>query len=238
MKDKIFEMYKSIKVGKNEICNICNAEGNMEIPLSIYFVGDKFHLQNDTILFVGKTAVGGEDIGPIVEDTFTDATDFGKLSIDLEEAWSKRRAFYSYTNEVIKRYYGSYEDGKQYIALTNIVKCNNCSTKDQTTYKTKEHCINELKVFWKEVEILKPKKIIFYTGRDYDDFINSGEFKCEEIYLNDKQNCWWHGKFIFNQSYSCEFLRIYHPDYMRYIGGNAKEEYISKVVAWLQQTKK
>jgi hypothetical protein len=113
MKDKIFEMYKSIKVGKNEICNICNAEGNMEIPLSIYFVGDKFHLQNDTILFVGKTAVGGEDIGPIVEDTFTDATDFGKLSIDLEEAWSKRRAFYSYTNEVIKRYYGSYEDGKQ-----------------------------------------------------------------------------------------------------------------------------
>jgi hypothetical protein len=43
MKETIFEMYKNIPVGKNEICKECNKDGDLETPLSIYFVGEKFH---------------------------------------------------------------------------------------------------------------------------------------------------------------------------------------------------
>jgi len=234
MKEAIFQMYKNISIGCNEICKKCNKDGELEIPLSIYFIGEKFYSSEDTVLFVGKTAVGGEGIGEVVDDFFTDSTEFGKQSLDLEEEWSTRRAFYSYTNEIIKRYYGSYEVGSQFAALTNIVKCNNGSTTDQTTYEIKQHCINDLKVIWKEVEILRPKRIIFYTGRDYDDFIDA--FKpnnfttCVDV-EDDEINCWWHRKFMnVDGSTACEILRIYHPS------RQGKEEYVSKVVDWLRKT--
>ena len=99
MKDRIFEMYKSISVGNNQICSECNNEGALGKPVSIYFIGENFHRSDDTILFVGKTAVGGLGIGPFIDNLFTDATAFGELSLDLKEVNAKRRAFYSYTSE-------------------------------------------------------------------------------------------------------------------------------------------
>jgi hypothetical protein len=242
MKEAIFEMYKRISVGKNDICKECNPNGLLEIPLSIYYVGKEFHSSDDTILFVGKTAVGGEGIGVVVDDTFTDATKFGEESLDLREEMSTRRAFYTYTNEIIKRYYGSYERGKQFVALTNIVKCNNGSTKDETTNEIKEHCCEQLKVIWNEVEILNPRRIIFYTGRWYDDWIDSylpiGCFADKKNNIeDDEKNCWWHKQFCKEGRVILDILRTYHPDYMWRKGGNAGEEYISKVVAWLHQTK-
>lgn len=242
MKEAIFEMYKRISVGKNTICKECNPNGLLEIPLSIYYIGEKFHSSGDTILFVGKTAVGGEGIGVVVDDTFTDATNFGESSLDLKEGMSNRRAFYSFTNEIIRRYYGTYELGKKFVALTNIVKCNNGSTKDQTSNFTKANCVDKLGVIWKEVEILKPKRIIFYTGTNYDDFIDNflpvGYSTLDNV-EDDEINCWWHKQFYNNEgTVICDILRIYHPDYMKYIGGQAAEGYISKVVAWLEQTKK
>lgn len=235
MKEIIFEMYKNISVGKNEICKACNKDEALEKPLSIYFIGENFLSSNDTILFVGKTAVGGEGIGDFIDDTFTDATNFGKLSLDLEEEYATRRAFYSYTNEIVKRYYGSYDEGSKFVALTNIVKCNNTSTNDETTYSVKQHCIDKLGVIWKEVEILKPKRIIFYTGRHYDDFIENFRptnfFSFADI-ADDETNCWWHRKFTDKDGGTiCELLRIFHPMLQ------GKENYVTKVVSWLQLTK-
>ena len=242
MKDRIFEMYKSISVGNNQICSECNNEGALGKPVSIYFIGKNFHSSDDTILFVGKTAVGGLDVGPFVDDLFTDATAFGELSLDLKEKNAKTRAFYSYTNEIVTQYYGSFEIGKQFIALSNLVKCNNASTKDETSYHIMEHCINSLRVTWREIEILKPKRIIFYTGNtDYDDFIENFEPENYDDYFpieGDRSGPWWHGRYVDeNQVSICDILRINHPDRMRYIGGNAKENYISKVVDWLHKTK-
>ena len=236
MKEKIFEMYKSISVGKNQICSECNNEGALGKPLSIYFIGDNFHASDDTILFVGKTAVGGEGIGPFIDNLFTDATEFGELSLDLKEKYATGRAFYSYTNEIIKQYYGSYEIGKQFIALTNLVKCNNASTNDETPPHVMQHCINDLKVTWREIEILKPKRIIFYTARGYDDFIDNFEpieyFEYIDV-ANDESNCWWHRKFLDeNKNTICDFLRIFHPSRKN------KEEYVSNVVEWLNETKR
>jgi hypothetical protein len=238
MKETIFEMYKNISVGRSAICQECNKDGELDFPLSIYFVGEKFHPSADTVLFVGKTAVGGEGIGAFINDSFYDTTDFGEKSLDGN---AHKSSFYSYTNEIIETYYGSYEEGKKFTALTNLVKCNNGSTKDETTYVIKEHCINHLKVIWREVEILKPKRIIFYTGRDYDDFIDAfipDNFCSYNDIEDNEQECWWHRQFVNKDNITvCDILRVYHPDYMRYVGGQAKENYISKIVDWLQRTK-
>jgi|JI6StandDraft_1071083.scaffolds.fasta_scaffold64287_2 hypothetical protein len=240
MKEAIFEMYKTISVGKNEICKVCNKDKKLEKPLSIYFIGEQFNSSKDTILFVGKTAVGGEEIGDFIDDTFTDATDFGKISLNLTERYSRQRAFYFYTNEIVKRHYGSYDEGCKSIALTNIVKCNNASTIDKTTNSIKDNCINKLGIIWKEVEILNPKRIIFYTGRHYDDFINNFrpvDFSSYIDIAHDENSFWWHRQFKDKSGKTiCDVLRIYHPDYIRHIKGNPKEQYISKVVTWLKQT--
>jgi hypothetical protein len=241
MKDAIFEMYRQLSLGKNDICRECNPNDKLEIPLAIYYVGDEFHSSNDTIFFVGKTAVGGEGIGVEVDGLFTDTKGFGEESLDLTERRSKQRKIYTYTHEIIKRYYGSYELGKKFIALSNSVKCNDGSTVDNTTDEIRENCMDKLKVIWKELEILNPKRIIFYTGRKYDDFIDrfnpSGCFKSEHIEDNEI-DCWWHKRFYKqDMTVLCDILRVYHPDVFRFIGDEDGEEYINKIVNWLQQTK-
>jgi len=235
MKDTIFEMYKSISVGKNQICLECNNEGALGKPLSIYFIGENFKTSDDTILFVGKTAIGGEGIGPFIDNLFTDGTEFGELSLDLKEEYATRRAFYSYTHDIVAQYYGSYENGKKHIALTNLVKCNNASTNDETPPSVKQCCINDLQVIWKEIEILQPKRIVFYTGRNYDDYIDNFEplnyFECIDI-VDDDPGCWWHRKFLDNNKNTiCDFLRVFHPS------RQGKEEFVSNVVDWLNETK-
>ena len=208
-------MYQDISIGNNEICKECNKEGIMEIPLSIYYIGENF-INGDSILFVGKTAVGGEGIGPVVADAFTDATVFGKLSIDGEEENSNVRAFYSYTRNIISSYYGDYETGKKFIALTNIVKCNNTTTNDTTDYRTMDFCINKLGAIWKEFEILAPKRVIFYTNTYYDDFIDEFRPKNYEkfedlsdknIEIGSKNSPWWHRRFYDkNDKILCDIL--------------------------------
>jgi len=236
MKQELFKLYTDIKLGQNEICHSCiSNEDSLTRPLSYYYADKEFNNFDDTVLFVGKTAIGGDDF-PLTNLLFSDATNFGELSLDLKEEYATRRAFYSYTNEIIKRYYGSYEVGKKFIALTNIVKCNNTSTKDETSLNMKTHCIDKLQVIWKEIEILNPKRVIFYTARHYDDFIRkfkpTGCIKIVDI-IDNYCDCWWHRKFLDNKgNIIFDFLRIYHPE------RKPKEDYVAKVVKWLKETKR
>ncbi len=239
MKEQIFKMYKEISIGKNEICNECKKhDSKLNSPVSIYHVGEEFDKSNDTILFVGKTAVGGdgEFSGlPFDEDKlFIDATKFGEKSLDGNE---HKSPFYSYTKEIIEKYYGSYENGKKYIAFSNMVKCNNGTTEDTTEYQVQEHCVNKLRVIWKEVEILYPKRIIFYTHTTYDYFIEKyfKESNLENIidFKTSPIGPQWHGRCTDkNNNIICEFLRLGHPQ------GKIKDEFVNVVVRWLQSTKK
>ncbi len=246
MKVEIFKMYQDISIGKNEICRKCNESGNMEKPLSLYYVGDKFKKGADTILFVGKTAVGGENFEPEYQgdfkcDLFTDATKFGEKSLDLIEPWSTSRPFYHYTYDIVENYYETYEKGKCYIGLTNIVKCNNTTTEDTSDYQVKEFCINELGVIWKEIELLSPKRVIFYTNVYYDDFIDAftpkncvkvEDLKDTRLNIGEKTTPWWHRRFLNEENeIICDFLRLGHPQMMK------KQEYVNEVVKWLNETK-
>lgn len=234
MKNEIFKMYNQIAIGKNDICLKCKINEDLTLPLSIYHASENFSNLSNTVMFVGKNAVGSP--GKISEDSlFMDATDFGKESIDLLEEYATRRAFYSYSHEIIKRHFGSYDMGKDYVALSNIIKCNNKSTQDATSYNMKNNCINDLGVIWKEVEILNPKRIIFYTARHYDEFIKNYEPKgyTEIIDVVDVDaECWMHRKYLDNNGIVIrEILRTYHPERKN------KEIFVNKICKWLEETK-
>jgi hypothetical protein len=235
MKEEIFKMYSDLRIGENEVCKSCRSnEEFLTRPLSIYHVGENFSKEKDTILFVGKTAIGGDDF-PCIDNLFSDGTPFGTQNLDMMHKDSKMRSFYSYTHDIIEKYYGDYESGKKNIALTNMVKCNDTSTEDLTTYNVKDHCINKIGVIWKEIEILKPRRIIFYTGRKYDDYIDNFEPIGYSRYLDevvDEPNCIWHRRYFNNEDeIILDILRVYHPQ------RQDKEKFIGSAVSWLKTTK-
>jgi len=244
MKQDIFEMYKELNLGNCVTCKECrlaNINRPLYEPVSIWTIGENFSNSKDKILFIGKTARGGdESIGTFIDNSFYDATEFGTNSLALDGYSSP---YYSYTNEIIKRYFGTFEEGKKNIAFTNLVKCNNGTTKDSTIWTTKILCLDKMKVVWKELEILKPQRIIFYSHTDYDYFIenyfnaNAYRFiditnKAHCISIGNKYSFWWHRDFYNeNGNKVLSFLRLSHPERL------LKEDYVNNVVRWLKQTK-
>ncbi len=241
MKESIFDLYNGMNLGNCDICKECKSANNYGLfnPVSIWTIGENFHNSNDKILFVGKTARGGdEDIGPLINNSFIDATDFGDEALD-SISWP----YYSYTKEIIKRYFGTYEEGKKNIAFTNLIKCNNGTTQDTTIWETKLNCLDKLGVVWKEIEILRPKRIVFYSHKDYDYFIDKmrPSFTSECIDITDKEHYipigmkysyWWHRDFLGPQGQILlSFLRLSHPERKK------KEDYVKNVVQWLTKTK-
>lgn len=241
MKNQVFEAYKELNLGNCKVCIQCKEinENKLYYPLSIYSIGENFHNSTDTILFVGKTARGGEeDMGILINNSFIDVTEFGNNALD-NSSWH----FYAYTREIIKNYFGSYEEGKKNIAFTNLIKCNSGTTQDATLWDTKMNCLENLSVVWKEIEVLKPKRIIFYTHKDYDYFINrflpsfSNNYKditdLEHKIQIGKKNCfWWHRDYLgSNGEVLMSFLRLSHPERKK------KVDYVNSVVTWLNSTK-
>jgi hypothetical protein len=252
MKNEIFDLYKKLQLGNCETCHECrkaNLANAPEFydPVSIYTIGENFKNSDDTILFVGKTARGGDDnaLGSYIDETHTittaiDATKFGEDALDGKGYTS---AYYTYTNEIIKEYFGSYEEGRKNIALTNLVKCNNGTQPDTSIGATKLNCIENLRDILSEVEILIPTRIIFYSNTGYDYFIdkflpsfasttlNITE-KDHKIEVGEKHPLWWHRDFFdANGKKNMSFLRLSHPERL------SKADYVNNVVEWLQRTK-
>jgi hypothetical protein len=247
MKKKLFEMYESIEIGKNPICQECRKNRGFEIPLSFYHIGERFLEDTDNVVFVGKTAVGGANFEDkfrreVQSELFTDATQFGIESLRLNEKWATSRPFYSYTHEIIKTYFGEIETGLQKSAMTNLVKCNNSSTDDVTPFEVKQKCLNEVKVVWQELELINANRVIFYTHNNYDPFILNFTPKntvtTEDIFdinhkvkIGQKEMPWWYRKFTLTDGSTKHFLRIGHPQM------KSKSAFISNVVDWLNETK-
>jgi hypothetical protein len=247
MKDQVFKMYEQLQIGRNQICQICRSKADLEIPLSFYHIGENFNDDQDNVVFIGKTAVGGANFGENYKgdyqtDLFTDATNFGIQSLKLNEKWSKSRPFYNYTNEIIGSYFDNIEIGLSKSAMTNIVKCNNASTQDETPQIIKSQCINELGIIWKEIELMNATRVVFYTHNKYDEFIdqykpeNTIDFqdildKKHHVNVGAKQMPWWHRQFMLSDGSTKHFLRVGHPERKN------RTEFVSYVVDWLKQTK-
>jgi len=162
--DEVHQMYKKIKLSNNPVCNKCKPLH--KTPVSIWYVGSKFTHDKYKILFVGKTGRDAWDINKKL----------GYDSLPKEEVEDRflnyTNQFWMYTREIVSEIHGSPEKGLHRIAFTNIMKCPDTATVDTTDDSVKDNCILKLGVIQKEIEILKPKNVIFYTGPQYDDQID------------------------------------------------------------------
>ncbi len=145
--------------------------------------------------------------------------------------------YWNYTKEIAKRLYGSAEEGWKRIAFSNIIKCNNSDSVDTATYEMKKYCIVELGVIWKEIEILQPKNVVFYTHWHYDDFIDKFIVGDQYKDITDrnhkipnglKEISWWHREFYKDEKLIMRMLRTSHPERQQ------KEGFVSKIVEWIK----
>lgn len=239
MKDDIINKLLNDKIGLNDICKGCKQQNNMfTTPLTPYLISNKSIDPENRIMFIGKVA-RGEDVGFKIEDNLEDVTEFGEQSL-RNSSW----AFYSYTKEIVETYYGDFERALPHISFSNMVKCNNETMNDTTPYDAKICCIEKNRFIWKEVEIIEPKRLIFYTHSYYDNFIN--DYRPQNYHrhkditdinfsvpIGAKVSLYWHREFYDKSgNIICKFLRVSHPMMQR------RRDFIDCVLNWLREAGK
>lgn len=239
MKQSIINMLLLDKIGLNEVCINCKAKNNMvTTPQTPYIISNNSTLTKDRIMFIGKVA-RGDGFGEMIEDNLEDVTSFGEELLS-DSAW----AYYAYTREIIERYYGDLDKAIEHISFANIMKCNNETTNDSTPWDAKICCIDKNQFIWKEINIIKPKRIIFYTHYYYDLFIENFRplnydsikditDKNHRIKIGMKTSLYWHREFYDkDNNIICTFLRVSHPMLKN------KNDFVQMIISWLLQTVK
>lgn len=181
---QVLKMYKDLHFLQNPTCEVCKPKHKN--PLSLWQVGNKFAEDEHKILFVGKTARG--DWGEPESNGYSQKP----LRVAGKRFLKGGSPYWRYTCEIVSKLYGSPEEGWDRIAFTNIIKCPDTKTVDKTEDSVKENCICKLAVIQKEIEILEPKNVIFYTGNKYDRYIDNlinelkVYFKAERIDIKER----------------------------------------------------
>lgn len=222
---RLSALYQSIDFGRNEVCRSCRRESpGLMRPVGAWAVGKNFYLHEIRLLFVGKNARGEPgDLRQGFRSGFRASRDW---------LWRKQWPYWSYTRKITENVYG--DDNIENIAFTNIVKCNDSMGRDTTSSVTKDHCICELNVIGREIAIIDPTHIVFYTSRGYDDHIrrvfDSFEtVRSTEIAIGRKKMPW------LEATGACggrriHILRAGHPERMK------KTDYVSAICEWVHRT--
>lgn len=219
---EILALYEQIGVGESDVCLKCRETCSLSMPICCWCVGNHFYDNEQRVLFVGKNARGNPgNIHKSFRNTF---------EVTRSRLWNKNWAYWSYTREISKRLYG--DDSPEHIAFTNIVKCNDSPDIDTTSYTVKYNCIQELMILRKEIEIINPTHIIFYTSWDYDDFISRiFDFfgvDCDETKKVGAKSMPWLTASTLVNGKEIKVLRIGHPERKK------KEDFVNSVVEWVK----
>ncbi|MBE6013772.1 MAG: hypothetical protein E7241_00190 [Lachnospiraceae bacterium] len=150
------------------------------------------------------------------------------------ELTAKGWPYWNYTGEIIREVYGSRDP--ELAAITNIVKCNNSESVDKTSTSMKNNCIKELRVLNRELRIIKPTHVVFYTGWSYDSYI---EYAFDEVLvcgnvaatkiIGQYDAPWREGRAIVDGQ-QMFFLRTCHPERKN------KEDFVNAVADWVSRT--
>lgn len=220
----IFDMYNSCQLGVGKKCVMCRKENaDLSKPISIWHVGDQYTASEYRVLFVGKAARGSieNDTGGI--NGIEDGTSLAQELYNTV-GWP----FWSYTKKIADELYGT-DSAWAKIAITNMVKCNASDTVDTTTESAKKNCAEYLR---KEIELLAPRNIIFYTNAWYDDTITSLFDRIENAIYQDvpcgqkQMHLWSFTGMIGN--YTMRVIRTGHPERMN------KVAFTGKVINFIQ----
>lgn len=238
--DQIIQLYENqLDIPSNNLCHKCDSYKH---PLLPWQIGDQYFSSNGRILIAGKPhrEEKGKTSGFLRLSGVLDGrvlgnnVFFGKLSSSRSENWP----YWSYTREILKHIYGSCKAGWEHIAFTNIVKCSSSHKGDQTSRECARQCIRENKVIFKEIEILKPRKIIFYTWTMHRHLLY--EIPCakqdsvvEHTNSEYRRRCgqndlgWWDRSFESIWGDQVDFLVVMHPERKK------KDQYVKMLVDWL-----
>ena len=218
--EEILKMYDEIKIAKNDICADCKVIVNdLCSPVTIWQVGNFFNADKYKILFVGKNARGS--LGD-----FCDCTK--KADELIENPW----AYWSYTKAIFNKIYpNSKVNAWERIAFTNIVKCNNSTSVDTTKKEIKKNCILKLQVLKREISILKPNYMVFYTGKDYDKYIQeifNIKFDTSKRKQIGARQILWNEFSISENDHVTKCLRTAHPERKK------KDDFVNSIVEWIK----
>ena len=220
---EVFRMYDDANLGSCPCWAECSESANRVTtslvgPISIWHVGPDFATDEHRVLFVGKSARGCP--GKRTGSGLVDATAVGQCLL-TESPW----AYWGYTREIARLLYGTSECGIKRVAFTNLVKCTNSETTDMTTQTMVSNCTAKMKIISREIELLKPRTVIFYAGRGYDRHIDSlvpqswgltAQDRTKQdhrIQLGNKNVPWWERDYIDKSGDTVlRILRTGHPE--------------------------
>lgn len=243
MEQAVLELYREMNLGRNPTCQLCK-DGVRKLghrdfygPISLWQVGRSFQEDSYRIVLVGKTA-RGDAHGDAEEDLAAN----GYINVTtVADDWIRRpfSAYWGYVAEFCRRLYDSdsVDEGWDRIAFTNLVKCNVSMTVDRTPPIMAENCMSNLRVIWKELELIRPRHVIFITGPSYDDHVSRFPLglRVEEITQRDhrirnggKWMRWWERECYDGDALVCRVLRTSHPERQR------KDGFVGKLVDWVR----
>lgn len=226
---RLISCYNEIDLGACEVCKRCRLENPNLYSKAVgaWFVGKYFEEQEKRVLFIGKNARGM----PAKEyDENKNTKGFlDEFRYSRENLMGKSWPYWRYTKEISVRLFGDLS--MEAIAFTNMVKCNESDKNDTTTDSMKGHCIGDLGVVKRGIEIIKPTHIVLYTGTFYDSWLSFAFDKVDclsdsVISIGKKKMPYSEYKCMLNDE-EIKVLRIGHPERMK------KEPFVSAVVNWI-----
>lgn len=228
--DKLINLYeKKLNIPNNKYCEKCDSF--YKEPLLPWVIGEKYYNDENKIFIAGKPHRGS--FGNIRESNVIDARVKGE-ELFFNEKWP----YWNYTKEILNSIYLSPKESWEHIVFSNVVKCSSTDTRDLTTLNCANQCIKNNKVIILEIELLRPKIIIFYTWSMYRVLFEEIPFAQKEtiqeitnrdhrIKCGAKKLGWWDRTFISTWGEKIHFLILGHPERMK------KDEYIKLVSDWL-----
>ena len=229
--EKILKMYaeKHLSVrhddSTNSVCKECKKscdQKGVELKgaISAYCVGKNFYKNPYRVLFVGKTA--RDNPGSV------EAHCYNTFTVSRDGLWHVSWPYWCYTRLICQNVFGN--DSIENIAFTNMVKCNISSTTDKNTKEMNDLCITQLEIIKEEIKIIKPTKIIFYTARDYDGYIQNlfDDFTVKvdgQCQIGRKNMPWLEAA---SKADGIRILRVGHPERLK------KVDFTDKISAWIK----
>jgi len=232
---KVFqsEFEDKLKLPNNPVCQRCDAK--IKHPLLPWIVGSKYWDTKERLLFVGKPHRG--KAGTLLPSGIFDST---RPHLDwlMNCPW----AYWSYTKEIAIRLFGE-DNPWDFVSFTNIVKCTNVPADgksyftDKTSYLMAKSCIKDLGVIFHEIELIKPKNIIFYTYSIFKEMLEELPFITSEKEITKKDyrvKCgnktlpWWERSVTTNWENNVRVLVTGHPQFMN------RKDYIALLTKWVK----
>jgi hypothetical protein len=197
-------------------------------------VGENYQISSERLLFVGKPHRGTP--GKIWASGVIDPR---------EEAdryfFENGMAYWAYSREIAVQLYGDPQTAWSRIAMTNLVKCTNVNypgpTVDTTTSTMAFCCVSDLRVIVREIQILKPQRIVFYTYSFFPELVHDLRFEPNSIWeditprdhrvtCGKKRLGWWERSCSTSWCPSLRVLIVGHPE------RKLKKQYVELVSEW------